>query len=146
MATALTTVGPMTIVVDASLAVKWLVRENGTDAARELLRSPEPLISPDWLLVEAASTFWKKVKRSELLFIHAERHLEDLPIFFKALHPAAELVRAAFDWSIRLRHSPYDCIYLALAKREGCTLATADEEFYRVLAKNDLLENVELFA
>lgn len=136
----------MTLVVDASVAVKWLVREEKTEAARALLRTPEPLIAPDWLMAEAASTFWKKVKRSELLAIHAERHLDDLPKFFMELHPAADLVRTAFDWSIRLRHSPYDCIYLALALQEDARMVTADEEFYRVLAKADLTEGVELLA
>lgn len=71
----------MTLVVDASVAVKFMVREEGNDRARDLLRAPDPLIAPVWLLVEAASVFWKKVKRSELLGIHAERHLSDLPRF-----------------------------------------------------------------
>lgn len=132
------------LVVDASVAVKWLVRENGNEAARSLLRTSEPLIAPDWLLAEAASTFWKKVKRSELLAIHAERHLDDLPAFFKELHSSAELVGDAFKWSIRLRHSPYDCLYLALALREQARFVTADEEFYGVLLKADLGDRAEL--
>lgn len=108
----------MPLVVDASIAVKWLVREPGNDLARQLLTMPEPLIAPDWLLMEAASTFWKKVKRSELLGMHAERHIDDLPKFFERLVPSLGLVNEAFRWSIRLKHSVYDCLYLALAAQE----------------------------
>jgi predicted nucleic acid-binding protein len=136
----------MTLVVDASVAVKWLVREKDTEAARKLLRAPEPLIAPDWVVVEAASTFWKKVKRSELLAIHAERHLENLPEFFMDLHPAAEIVHNAFQLSIRLRHSPYDCLYLALALREDTELVTADEEFHQAILKAGLADRVRLLA
>lgn len=100
----------MMLVVDASVAVKFLVREPGNEEARRLLAIPDPLIAPDWILAEAANTFWKKVKRSELLVVHAERHLTDLPRFFETLHPSADLVADAFDWSIRLRHPVYDCV------------------------------------
>jgi predicted nucleic acid-binding protein len=119
----------MPLVIDASVAVKFLVRESGTDKARTLLASPEPLIAPDWLLVEAANTFFKKVKRSELLQVHAVRHLQNLPEFFETLFPAYQLLDEALRHAFRLRHAVYDCLYLALALREGCALVTADEKF-----------------
>lgn len=135
----------MPLVVDASVAVKFLVREPGNDQARRLLTIPDPLIAPDWILAEAASTFWKKVKRSELLVVHAERHLDDLPRFFEVLHPTSELVRDAFSWSIRLRHPVYDCLYLALAMHEDCRLVTADVEFAAAVARGGLQDRLEAF-
>lgn len=132
----------MTLVVDASVAIKFVVREHDTERARELLALPDPLIAPDWLLAEAASSFWKKVKKSELLAIHAERHLGLLPSFFQVLHPAAPLIDEAFRWSIRLRHSVYDCLYVALAVREDCRLATADVKLCAVMAQGGLGERV----
>ncbi len=136
----------MTLVVDASVAVKFVVREHDTEAARRLLQISDPLIAPDWLMVEAASTFWRKVKRSELMAIHATRHLEDLPQFFERLYPSTALVRAAFDWSIKLKHPVYDCLYLALAEREGCRLITADEKFASVVQAGGKSDMVELLA
>lgn len=134
------------LVVDASVAVKWLVREEGTEQARELLTIPDPLIAPDWLFVEAASTFWKKVKRSELLWIHAERHLDDLPQFFDQVHTAADLVGAAFKWSLRLRHSVYDCVYLALAEREQAGLVTADHTLFDLVRGTGVIGDLRLIA
>ena len=135
----------MPLVIDASVAVKWMVREGEeTDRARTLLGHPEFLIAPDWLLVEAASTFWKKIRGSKLLVIHAERHLEDLPNLFQSLHPARELVELALSWSIRLRHSVYDCLYLALAIREDCKLATFDAGLIETMRCGGLGERVHL--
>jgi predicted nucleic acid-binding protein len=136
----------MPLVVDASVAVKFLVREPGNDEARRLLMIPDPLIAPDWILAEAASAFWNKVKRSELLAIHAERHLSDLPRFFETLFASADLVTEAFQLSIRLRHPVYDCLYLALAVREDCRLVTADTEFAAAVARAGLQERLESFA
>lgn len=134
----------MTLVVDASVAVKFVVRETGSEAAKKLLKVPDPLIAPDWLLAEAASTLWKKVKRSELLIIHAERCLDDLPRFFERLVPARALLSEAFGWSFRLRHSIYDCFYLALALQEESRLVTADVKFHGVLDQAGLGEVVML--
>jgi len=98
------------------------------------------------LLIEAANSFWKKVKRSELLILHSERHLADLPRFFQQLHAASDLVGAALEWSFRLRHPVYDCLYLALAVREDCKLVTADEEFEAAVSRAGLGERLEPFS
>ena len=134
----------MTLVVDACVAMKWVLREPGNEAARALFDLPDPLIAPDWVLVEAASTLWKKVKASELLEIHAERNLDDLPEYFSRLYSSTSLVRDALQLSFRLRHSVYDCLYLALAHQQGCGLVTADEEFYRRLVNRGMAEGVQL--
>jgi len=133
------------LVVDASVAVKFLVRETGNDEARRFLSIPDPLIAPDWLLVEAANTFWKKVRRSELLIVHAERHLKDLPSFFETLYSSSELVAEALRLSFQLRHGVYDCLYLALALQEDCRLVTADVEFAEAITRAGLEEKLEPF-
>lgn len=124
----------MTLVVDASVALKWVVRERDNDAARALFDLPNPLIAPDWLLVEAASALWRKVKFSELLEIHATRHLEQLPDFFSRLYPSRALAETALDLSFQLKHPVYDCMYLALAIAENCKLVTADLKFAEAIS------------
>ena len=132
----------MTLVVDASVAVKWLVREHDSELARGLFDLPDPLIAPDWLLIEAASTFRKKVEGSELLEIHAHRHLEDIPEFFSRLYPSRSLVDGALSLSFRLRHPVYDCLYLELARQMSCHMVTADKEFVQRLGGTPYAELV----
>jgi predicted nucleic acid-binding protein len=53
-------------VIDAGIAVKWVVEEDGTREAL-VLRQKAKLIASDLLVDECANTFWKKVQRRELL-------------------------------------------------------------------------------
>ena len=55
-----------TLVIDASIAVKWVVDEDGTPEALAL-RQRAKLIAPELLVAECANILWKKVQRDELL-------------------------------------------------------------------------------
>jgi len=48
-----------TLVIDASVAVKWVVEEDGTADAPALRRSAK-LIAPELLMAECADILWKK--------------------------------------------------------------------------------------
>lgn len=43
------------LVVDTRVAIKFVTQEAGSDAAYRFVVDPEPLIAPDWLLVESAT-------------------------------------------------------------------------------------------
>ena len=53
------------IVIDASVAIKWVVEQDGTP---EALALPEKysLSAPDLFIPEYANILWKKVRRREL--------------------------------------------------------------------------------
>ena len=51
-----------------------------------------------------------------------EQHHGDAPV----LLPYLPLMRRAFEISSHLRIGIYDCLYVALAEREGCEFVTAD--------------------
>ena len=53
------------LVVDASVAIKWVVEEEGSEAAAGLLDG-STLAAPDFLIPECANILWKKVRRGEL--------------------------------------------------------------------------------
>jgi predicted nucleic acid-binding protein len=98
----------MTTVVDASVAVKFSVKELGSAAALELIRSEPRLVAPDLILTEAANAYWAMVRGSRLLMIHAERNLEDLPRYFDRLYPTGMLIQQALSIAFHLRHPVYD--------------------------------------
>ena len=52
-------------VIDASIAVKWIVDKSGTTDALAL-RGKARLIAPELLVAECANILWKKVRRNEL--------------------------------------------------------------------------------
>ena len=121
----------MTWVVDASVAVKWVVPEALSDNADRLLASGEELVAPDLLPVEAANALWKKTTRKELAPREADQALALLFASGLVLQPTGPLLARAMALAHRLRHPVYDCVYLALAERERARFVTADARFTR---------------
>lgn len=119
-----------TVVVDASIAIKWVIEESGSDHA-DLLRDLCHFAAPELLVAECANILWKKVRRGELTAAEAStaaRLLEKAGIEFL---PTRDLLHAAMDLAIALSHPAYDCLYLALALQRGWPFVTADETFIR---------------
>ncbi len=114
-------------VVDASVAVKWLVQEEGSEAAAAL-RGDE-LHAPDWILVECANVLWAKARRRELTWDEAEAGLDLLREAPLVLASGRELVGEALALARELAHPIYDCLYLALALGLDAPLVTADRRF-----------------
>ncbi|MGH7893075.1 MAG: type II toxin-antitoxin system VapC family toxin [Candidatus Binatia bacterium] len=132
----------MTWVVDASVAVKWVVPESLSEHADRLLGSEDPLMAPDLLMIEAANALWKKARRAELSAAEAARALDVLTSSGIVVCQAQPLLGRALAMAQRLDHPVYDCVYLALAERERATLVTADERLLGRLARRRLRARV----
>lgn len=50
------------------------------------------------------------------------------------LHAAIPLLPRAIEIAQQFRQTVYDCLYVALAEREGCELITADDKLVRAVA------------
>jgi predicted nucleic acid-binding protein len=118
-----------TWVVDASVAIKWVVDEPGTEHA--LLLRRDSLAAPDLLVPECANILWKKVRRKELSEVEAMLAARLIARAEVQLEPMRRLLEPATKLAIALDHPAYDCIYLALAEAMSCALVTADEQLYR---------------
>ena len=121
----------MTSVFDASVAIKCYVNEAGSDEARAAAAGPDPLVAPDFILVEACNAAWKMVRKGEITVGHAERMLRAMPALFGRLVPAADIAPRALEIAQQLDHPAYDCMYLALAEAEDAVLVSADTRFLR---------------
>jgi predicted nucleic acid-binding protein len=119
----------VTLTVDASVAVKWLIDEVDSQAAQRLLDSDEKLVAPDFVLVEVCNVLWKKAQRQQLKPEQAAAGIEALPTYFEQLVPSAPLLPRALAIAIEVHHPVYDCLYLACAERLQVTLVTADVRF-----------------
>ena len=121
------------LIIDASIAIKWVVEEDGTPEALAI-RQKAQLIAPELLIAECANILWKKVQRRELLrqeALLAARLLQSAEI---ELIPMRSLCETATRISIELDHPAYDCLYLALAVERQCQFVTADDRFVKKLS------------
>ena len=133
----------MILVIDASVACKWFFEEHLSAEARALAASDASFIAPDTLLVECANAAWRRVRSREIPRAQAQALLKTLPHWFESLVPAAGLHEAAFEMACRLGHPVYDCLYLALAERDGTRLITADLPFIDRVADSPWRGRVE---
>ena len=120
-------------VVDASVAVKWVVPENGSDHARLLAQAK--LEAPDLLHVECANILWKKVRLRHLTRREAADCLRLLLVMPVAVVASRELLDSALRLSLELDHPVYDCLYFALALQRRFPLVTADEKLAKAARK-----------
>lgn len=121
-------------VIDASVAIKWLLPEDDQEIAYRLQDDYQDgtldLIAPELLISEVGNALWKRVRRQELSPSEAgilfDGMLRDAPILLDS--DAAH--RRAMQLSLRYDRPIYDCEYLALALHHSCDLITADRRFY----------------
>ena len=125
----------MTVVVDASLALKWVLDEEYTAEALTLRdrwqREAELILAPPIFRSEVTNVLYRRARRGELTYPEAQELLEallpavstsELPgLHGRALEVAGELSLS----------STYDALYMALAEAEGCEFWTADLKFVR---------------
>jgi predicted nucleic acid-binding protein len=127
-----------TLVVDASVAIKWILPESDTERAlrvQESFQNDEiDLIAPFLVVSEVANVLWKRQRRGDFDAGVARRcfvqFLRDCPVLVDsaAVSNAALALAAAHDRPF------YDCLYLAWALEQRCDLITADERFFNALA------------
>ncbi len=131
-------------VVDASVAVQWLVDEEFSSQALQLLFGESSLIAPDLIFAEVANALWKMQRRREMEVEQMERAINTLR-FSSILTPTSmqELSASAIRIAAELDHAVYDCYYLALAVRSKCVVVTADKRFFnKVRDKIKLAEHI----
>jgi len=115
----------VSLVIDASVAVQWVLDEVGTPRAIAL-RDKDRLIAPTLIAAEVGSAIWKAVRRGAVSRGDALIAVESVLLPFDELMPIEEMRLRALDIAMALDHPIYDCFYLALAERERCPLVSAD--------------------
>ena len=118
-------------VVDASVAVKWLVEEDHSDEATGLLGGGLRLVAPALLFAEATNALWAMHRRGEISaddMSDAVDTLRAAPVSLPT--PMLELAAAASRLGTDLGHPVYDCFYLALAIQTQYPVVTADKRFH----------------
>ena len=132
----------MNVVVDASVAIKWVVNEPLTGSALGLFGRGHRMTAPDLLLVECGNVLWKKVRRGELSRPYGDRAMALLRSFAVDLAPTAALLDDALNLAHEIAHPVYDCLYLAAAQGARGIVVTADRRFFEAVSSTHLNDRI----
>jgi predicted nucleic acid-binding protein len=128
----------MKYVLDASVALKWVLPEPYADKARQLRddfrKAVHELLSPDVFTAEVGHALARAERRGIIPATAGAILLADIlstpPQLFPN-HP--NLIARGFAIASSMRVGVYDCVYVALAEQENCDLVTADDKLVNSL-------------
>ena len=126
------------VVVDCSVVVKWkILTEDHAAAAEALLGDWEQqvvdVLVPNHFPSEVISAFLRASRRGRLTTDEAREAIRDLLALPFVLCDVTALADRAFTIAHQRQQRAYDCLYVALAEREGSELWTVDERLYNAL-------------
>ena len=127
----------MRLVVDASVAVKWLIAEEGSDEALALAESGDEMHAPRLMASEIANALWRKARLGEIARGEAGAMMAAVPAMPVRWSADEEICASGVRLALALDRPVYDCVYLALAHRIGARVITADLRFANALASTE---------
>lgn len=129
-----------TVVVDASLALKWVIPETDSNAAIELLNQwtteGKKVVAPALFIYEVTNILYRQSAANKLTYEEAKQSLKKLfSIGVKlkfTLHENISMQAMEFAHLFNLP-ATYDAHYLALAQREKSDYWTADARLWNAV-------------
>jgi len=126
------------LVVDASVALKWVLEEPDSHLAQALAESEEELLVPDFWLNEATSVCWLQVRKGKW---SADEAREALALLRDQVPPTPSgdlaLHDVALDIGLAINHSTYDTLYVAFAVAMGAQgVVAADGPFVAAMRRH----------
>ena len=129
-----------TVVVDTSIAIKWVLREDDSQTAFALLTEwtdrDFQVIAPALLAYEITNALHKRIRKGEISLNRAREALAEVLLIGLELDfsqdPAISIraIELANQYGLSATYDPH---YLALAEREGCEFWTADLKMWNAI-------------
>lgn len=127
----------MKYILDASVAVRWVIPGPLTPRALQLrdeyLRKVHDPLAPDIFPGETASALTKAERQKSIRVGQAAQLYASIATAWPSFQSYLPLAARAIEVSSQTRSAFYDCLYVALAEREGCAMVTADDRLLKNL-------------
>jgi predicted nucleic acid-binding protein len=130
------------IVVDANVAIKWVVVQPHFERAREIIARGTHLIVPAMFTAEVTNALWGYVRTRQISPAQARAGLRSILEQISLIELDTELADEALGVGSELNYTPYDCFYLVLAMRRTVPLVTVDKRFINRLANTRYASHV----
>ena len=113
-------------VLDASAAVRLILADPDAADLAERVGGAALVLAPELMLTELANTLWKLQRADRLNNLDPQELLAEARELVDRLEPDRHLQAEALALACHLNHPVYDCLYLALARREAASLISSD--------------------
>ena len=113
-------------VVDASVVLRIVTGHLEAPGLQQQLFEASFVLAPASIQTEVANGLWKLKRAGALADLNPQDLLKEATELVDHLEPDQNLQVEALALAIHLNHSVYDCLYLALARREAAGLLTVD--------------------
>jgi predicted nucleic acid-binding protein len=113
-------------VLDASAAVRLILADPAAADLAERVGGAALVLAPELMLTELANTLWKLRRADRLNDLDPQELLTEARELVDRLEPDRHLQAEALALACHLNHPVYDCLYLALARREAASLISSD--------------------
>lgn len=125
------------MILDASVVVKWILDEPGSDEARLVLSQVANPAAPAHVLNETGRALLRAIRADVIGVDAAKRSLLGVRGALDLI-PLEHLVEDALDIALTGSATIYDALYVAAAVQRDCVLITADRRLIAGLAKTRL--------
>lgn len=119
-------------VLDASAAVRLILADPAAAELAESIREAALVLAPELMLSEVANTLWKLQRAEQLADLDPQELLADARELVDRVEPDRHLHAEALALACHVDHPVYDCLYLALARREAACLISTDRRLLRL--------------
>jgi predicted nucleic acid-binding protein len=123
------------LVLDASAVVRIIEGAEQAALFQEAVLNADLVLAPELMLTEVANTLWRLQRAGQLPTDGLQQRLSRATELVDVIEPDRQLQVEALALACHLDHPVYDCLYLALARREAAVLLTADQRLQQLAAR-----------
>jgi len=120
------------LVLDASAVVRIIEGAEPSDSFQEALLNADLVLAPELMLTEVANALRRLQRAGQLSAEGLQQRLSRAAELVDVIEPDRHLQVEALALACHLDHPVYDCLYLALARREAAMLLTADRRLQQL--------------
>ena len=120
--------------LDASAVVRIIESSPQAAAFQQAVLDAELVLAPELMLTEVSNALWRLQRAGQLQAERLQQCLSRAAALVDHIEPDRHLQVEALALACHLDHPVYDCLYLALARREAAILLTADQRLQRLTA------------
>lgn len=123
------------LVLDASAVVRIIEGAEQSALFQSAVLNADLVLAPELMLTEVANTLWRLQRAGQLPTDGLQQRLSRATELVDVIEPDRHLQVEALALACHLDHPVYDCLYLALARREAAALLTADQRLQQLAVR-----------